>query len=312
MMSYMQLKTKTNISVIVPTLNRVDVILDTLSDIRVQRFRDYEVIVIDQSDEPNSEVADYLSDFHVPTRYCHVTHFRGLPQARNYGLSLARGNVIVYIDDDIRCGPDFLQAHVEAHHQTGAAMVAGGITEAKGDVTKRGATGSFIYWTATPIRNYHLNKEGWCLHAPGGNFSVRRSVLDSLGGFDDYLSIGAALYEETDFGLRLQKAGYRCWFAPKAHLTHLAAPMGGCRVGPNVQRYVFGMAHNRAILIFRHLKPWHRPTAILRMLLYGISYSRDDRSIMPFCSALQGLVAGFQHSTFLRSAFLQPTIHNHQ
>lgn len=301
-----------SISVVIPTIDRASVLLDTLRDLKAQTFRGYEVIVVDQSDQANQDVADLLSDFDVPARYCYVTHFRGLPQARNYGLSLANGDIIVYIDDDIRCSPDFLQAHDNAHRQTGAALVAGGITEAKGDVTKRGATGSFCWWTASPIANFHLHKSRWCTSCKGCNFSVKRSVLNESGGFDEVLSIGAALYEETELGLRLHNAGHRCWFAPQAHLTHLAAPMGGCRVGPNVKRYVFSMAHNRAILIFRHLKPWHRPTAILRMLLYGISYSRADQSIRPFWAALQGLVAGFQHSTFIRSTFLQSTIQNHQ
>lgn len=287
-------------------MNREEVLLDTLRDLKAQNFHDFEVIVVDQSDRPNPAVEALLAEFDVPARYCFVTHFRGLPEARNFGWRTAKHDIVLYIDDDIRCEPDFLQAHFDAHLKNGVAMVAGGITEAKGDKTRQGGTGSFNWWTATSTRNFHLHKAGFCLHAPGGNFSVRRVALETLGGFDENLSVGAALYEETELALRFRSAGYRCWFAPKAHLTHLAAPMGGCRVGPDTSRYMFGMGHNRAILIFRHLRPWHRPTAILRVLAYGLSYSRSTNSIAPLLAAIKGLRAGRDaaagiHSTILKS-----------
>jgi GT2 family glycosyltransferase len=266
--------------------------LDTLRDLNGQGFRDYEIIVVDQSDDRNAAAEQFLKKCKVPSRYVFVSNFRGLPEARNLGWRIASHDIVLYTDDDIQCGPNFLQAHFDAHIASGAAMVAGGITEAKGDMTRSGQTGSFNWWTASTITNFHLNQPGYCLHAKGCNFSVRRKVLELVGGFDENLTLGAALYEETEIALRLKQAGYSCWFAPKAHLTHLASPMGGCRVGPNVQRYMFGMGHNRAILIFRHLKPWHRPTALLRMVAFGLSYSRKERSVSPLVSALCGIVAG--------------------
>jgi len=280
-----------SISVVIPTINRAEVLLDTLRDIAVQDFDDWEVIVIDQSDEPNAEAQAILARMPVPHTYVRPD-FRGLPQARNAGWRAAVKDIVLYIDDDIRCGPGFLQAHLDAHRASGAALVAGGITEAKGDRTLPGATGSFNWWTATSVRNFHLPDAGFCLHAPGGNFSIRRDVIAAIGGLDEQLSIGAALYEETELALRLRAAGHRCWFAPEAHLTHLAAPMGGCRVPHDVPRYMHGLAHNRALLIYRHLRVWHRPTAVLRLFLLGLSYSHADRSLAPLRATLTGMRAG--------------------
>lgn len=282
-------------------MNRAEVLLDTLRDMKDQSFQDYEVIVVDQSDEPNPHAEALLAEFVVPTRYFYITHFRGLPEARNFGWRHARNDIVVYIDDDIRCESGFLQAHLDAHVKTGAAMVAGGITEAKGDRKQPGKTGSFNWWTATARRNYYLKTPEWCLHAPGGNFSIRREALELINGLDENLTVGAALYEETELGLRLRSAGFRCWFEPAAHLIHLAAPMGGCRVGPDISRYVYGMAHNRSILIFRHLKPWHRPTALIRMILFGVSYSRPARSLAPLRAALYGIAAGRRAAPKLKS-----------
>lgn len=290
------------VSVVIPTLERAEVLLQTLRDISQQSFSMFEVVVVDQSEMPNAAAQEMLLSYPVPARYFHVTHFRGLPDARNFGLQLARYDVVLYIDDDIRCGPGLVEAHYHAHLRSGVTMVAGGITEAKGDATQKGRTGSFNWWTASPVANYHLDIAGWCLSGKGCNFSVKKSALEHVGSFDSNLTMGAALYEETELGLRLHAAGYRCWFAPEAHLTHLAAPMGGCRVGPDIRRYVWGMAHNRAILIFRHLKWWHRPTAIMRMLFYGISYSRAAHSPAPVVAAIKGLIAGRKASASILNA----------
>lgn len=286
------LPTPKGISVVIPTINRSDVLIQTLRDLKPQTFRDFELIVIDQSDSPNSAAELLLANFSVPARYVFVTQFRGLPEARNLGWQMATKDIVVYIDDDIRCGPAFLQAHFHAHICRGAAMVAGRITSPQGDITQRGETGSFNRWTARGIANFHLSEATQCLHARGCNFSVRRAVLEELGGFDENFTVGAALHEETEFALRLARAGYLCWFEPNAHVVHLAAPMGGCRIGPDIARYMFGVAHNRAILMHRYLAPHHRFTASLRMLASGLTSCRHTGNLAPLLATIRGLRAG--------------------
>lgn len=283
--------TPRGVSVIIPTLNREAVLLDTIGDLLCQDFGDLELIIVDQSDEINGEAVALLSDSTIQTHYFKA-HFRGLPQARNFGWRKATKDLVLYVDDDIRCGSGFVRAHLAAHARTGATLVAGGIEEARGNPTVIGSTGSLNWWTATSIRNFHFKEEGWCLQAPGGNFSIRRNVLSSLSGFDEKLDIGAALYEETEFALRLRKAGYRAWFEPGAHLLHLAAPAGGCRIQNDWPGYMRGLAHNRSILIFRHLHWWHWPTALMRLILLGLSYSRLDRSLRPLKATFAGLWDG--------------------
>lgn len=68
-------------------------------------------------------------------------------------------------------------------------------------------------------------------HAPGGNSSVWRPILRDLDGIDEGLQVGAALYEETDFCLRVKRAGHRIYFNGRARVTHLAVATGECRVG---------------------------------------------------------------------------------
>lgn len=279
------------VSVVIPTISRAEVLMDTVRDLLRQDFDDWELIIVDQSEAVNCPVLDLLRDTSVPTRYFKAK-FHGLPLARNFGWRQATRDIVLYVDDDIRCGPELVRAHHTAHVRSGATLVAGGIQEARGNPAISGQPGSLNWWTATSIRNFHSQQAGWCLHAPGGNFSIRRDALQAIHGFDEVLAIGAALYEETEFALRLRQAGYRAWFQPDAHLLHLAAPAGGCRVPDDWPRYMHGLAHNRAILIFRHLRWWHRPSALLRLLLLGVSYSRLDRSLRPLRATFIGLLVG--------------------
>lgn len=289
------------VSVVIPTINRAEVLLDTISDILKQDFDDFEVIVVDQSDEINQKALALLADAAVPCHYF-KGHFKGLPQARNFGFQQARKDIILYIDDDIRCNSDLIKNHYQAHQSTGAALIAGGITE-KGDHQNNKPAGHFNNWTATAVSNFSSHKAGWCSHGKGCNYSINRNAFKSVGGMDEALSLGAALYEESELALRLKKAGYRAWFEPSAHLTHLAAPMGGCRVLKDWPKYMYGLGHNRAILVFRHLPPIYWPTAILRALLLGISYSRVDKSYRPFLALIKGLSAG-------RKAAKQPPLNS--
>lgn len=285
-------KSLRGVTVVIPTINRAAVLADTVRDMLKQQFDDYEILIVDQSDDINEEVLALAKQSVKPLVRYFKADFRGLPQARNFGWRHATKDVVLYIDDDIRTGTDLVRNHFESHLKTGADMVAGGIDELAGDKPNHLPTGSFNWWTATATRNFSVANAGWCLHAPGGNFSVRRPVLSAVGGIDEVLSVGAALYEESELALRLHKAGKRTWFEPTARLLHLAAPMGGCRVPRDWPRYMFGLAHNRSILIFRHLRWWHRPTALARVVMLGVSYSRLDRSLKPLKTTFSGIAAG--------------------
>jgi GT2 family glycosyltransferase len=279
------------VSVVIPTINRSGVLLDTVRDILAQEFDDWELIIVDQSDTVDHALLALLGTSPTPARYFKA-RFRGLPQARNFGWRLASKGIVLFVDDDIRCDPSFVRAHHDAHRRSGATLVAGGIVEPNDDPARRGATGAFNWWTASCTANFHLTTPGSCVHAKGCNFSVRRTDLARAGGFDEALSVGAALYEEAELALRLLPEHGPAWFAPEARLTHLVAPSGGCRVPNDVVRYMHGFAHNRSILIFRHLRWWHYPTALARLFLFGLSYSRADRSLRPLLATLRGIPAG--------------------
>jgi GT2 family glycosyltransferase len=281
---------KQGVSIVVPTLNRGSCLIDTLNDLLAQDYQPIEILVVDQSTEDNPALLDLTRKYPGSISH-HRVSFRGLPLARNYGWQLAKYENIVFVDDDIRCGPSLVREHLRGLSIPNIAMVAGGIDESISPKKENSLPGRFNFWTATPVRSFRANKECLVQHAAGCNFSVTRSVLEAAGGFDEALSVGAALYEETDLCLRVQRGGFGIYFNGNARLRHLAVRDGGCRV-PDLARYIESLAHNRAILIGRYLRPFQVPSAYLRLFLLFIAYAVQYRTLSVLGAGITGFLNG--------------------
>jgi GT2 family glycosyltransferase len=273
-------------------LNRGAYVVDCIRDLLAQDYRPLEILIVDQSGGPPPGL-EGLPAAHRDLISYHKAAFRGLPEARNYGTQHARYNAIVFVDDDIRCGPYLVREHLRALRKPGVGVVAGGIEEVHGQNGNRVRAGTFRWWTASPLRGFSSREEHDAQHAPGGNFSVWRQVLAAAGGFDERLNMGAALYEETELCLRVRKAGFRVYFNGAARLTHLAAGDGGCRVR-DIPAYVYGLAHNRAILIRRHVPAHFWPAAMARLALLVLSYAAHYQSPRAIANGLRGFAQGWR------------------
>lgn len=267
-------------SIIIPTLNRTSFLLDTLKDLVMQQFEHpFEIIIVDQSVREDEQVRTYSKDIDF-IKYKYITHFKGLPEARNYGATEAVYDYLLYLDDDIRCTSNLLQEHFKFLDRDHISVVAGGITERYKD-NRDCEVGKFVKSTANPLRGFHIDLQQEVDHAGGGNFSIKKEIFDQIGGIDEGLTKGAALYEETDICLRLSNAGHRIFYNHKAHMYHLAAETGGCRV-PDIHKYIYSLSRNRTMIIQRYLPYFYKITAHLYLIkliaAYTIAYK--DKGIL--------------------------------
>lgn len=279
-------------SIIIPTLNRTEYLLNTLQDLVVQDYKDkFEIIIVDQSEQEDEEVIDF-SIKHETVKYHFIQHFKGLPEARNYGAKMANYEYLLFLDDDISCGSNLLREHLESFNDNNVGIGAGGITEKHLSNTGN-TTGCFKSIYATPIAGFHLksNSNSYVDHAKGCNFSVKKDFFFEVGGIDEQLTKGAALYEETDFCLRVRKAGYKIWFNYDAHVYHLAAETGGCRV-PEIDKYIYSLARNRSLIIRRHLPWYNQMTAKLFLLKLVLAYIKAYKSKSIWIAYLEGKKEG--------------------
>ncbi len=128
----------------------------------------------------------------------------GLARGRNAGIARARGERIVFIDDDILPTPTFVEEHLRSHVRTPEAVVRGAVIN----------TESFEVlpppiWT---LANYSANYF-WT-----SNVSVARETLDRVGHFtEDFREYG---WEDIELGMRLRKAGAPGIFNKAALVFH--------------------------------------------------------------------------------------------
>ena len=109
------------VSVIMPTRNRLDTIVDAINSVVVQTYGNWELVVVDDGGDDRLEplIASYDDD---RIRLVRHDDQRGEGATRNTGLAHASGTAIVHLDDDDQCDPDFLLVSLHAMRDAGKRM----------------------------------------------------------------------------------------------------------------------------------------------------------------------------------------------
>lgn len=261
------------VSVIMPTFHRGEILCSTVGQLLNQKYDNYELIVVDQL--PNHDPDTYSSIAQLRNNYSNFLYFScdfsGLPLARNFGLKIAKGEIILFVDDDITTDENWILSHVKNYEDIQIGGVVGRIHERKPDLAGDrfgklfGKVGEITFW-GRPIRNFDSGKRRFVKSVGGGNMSFRKKVISVVGDFDTRFR-GNAQFEETDFSYRVRKAGYKIIYDPLASLIHLSYPSGGCRNRSQIEWYA-DYLHNKA-LFFRKNMPIssHIPFFIIHFLI---------------------------------------------
>lgn len=282
------------VSLIIPTLNRDGFLVNTLKDVIDQDYINYEVIVVDQSKTIPKEVRDLITN-HNFIKYYQVS-FKGLPEARNFGWQIANGEIIIYTDDDIKTSNTFISNYVEAFNEnTNCGIIGGRIWEANNTNDQTNKTGYFNPYKFKIIGGFSSNKNKIVDHIKGCNFAVKKEVFKAVGGFNENLNVGAALYEEMEFCLRVKNHNFKIGFAGTASLDHLVAKTGGCRVD-QIDNYIYSLGHNRGLLTKKYLTKFQKLTSslfYLKMLLaFVVHYKKLSVIIYGIKGYFHGLKSG--------------------
>ena len=246
------------LSIVIPTLNRGRLLHEVVTQLCAQRFRDWELWVIDQSD-PEIRAADqaFFAGLADPRVHWLPLDVRGLPNARNEGLARIRGEIVLFLDDDvILIHDDFLDAHLRAYEDSQVGGVTGRVIErfvrpnapdTASHISPGGRTITNLWGTVA--RDIETLK--------GANMSYRVAACRQVGGFDRQYQ-GSALLEDTDYSTRVAAAGWRLRYEPAAELVHLSSPSGGVRV-EDALRYEYWRFRSTAYFMLRHRGPAHFP-----------------------------------------------------
>ncbi len=204
------------LSIIIPTYNRKETLKTTLLSINGQTFKDFEVIVADDGSTDGTH--QMIKELRLPYPIKHVWQANsGRSAARNMGLEIASGDILLFIDDHIVVDRRLVEEHVKYHDKYGVDVVRGRVefieaaeNAPKGtDYIDEGRFKSPAY-EQQPFRVFITN-----------NISVKKKALMSVFGFDeDFKEYGL---QDAEMGYRLKEAG--CEF----------------KINPNAVGYIFGV-----------------------------------------------------------------------
>lgn len=289
------------ITLAVPTIGRFDEVRDTIEAILSGSLLPDEILVSDQNVPSRPDLDEYLRDRSPLIRHLR-TEPKGVVFNMNTLLREAKGDILLYIDDDVVPSPDLVRAHATNYESGDTVAVAGRVEQPTGDLPPEsvGVVGSFSPWSGRMVFRFNGLRRQECVFAQGANMSFDRKALLSIGGFDEGF-IGNGYFFETEGTLRLARAyPHRMVFDPAATLKHLAAPRGGARVQDRAMLNAF-YVHNAIRFYRRHSPKPSVPFLAAKLFAESLLKSIYRRSGRVF----------FVASAFLKRALAQdPKIQN--
>jgi GT2 family glycosyltransferase len=236
--------------VIVCTHNRSRLLARCIDSV-VRQLRpefDVEILVVDNaSTDDTAAVVQRAHEGCSAVRYV-FEPVLGLSHARNRGIGEARGDILMFTDDDATVNDGWLAETLAGFEAPGTSAVGGPIRlDVEGPWPRwmgPGVTTMFSHLDLGDARRPLSSREG----PFGTNMAVRRDVAETLGGFRaDLGRVGAKLIsdEEFEFFVRLERHGGSITYLPDAVVTH-AVPAERARLGWLLRRaFAQGRSHAR-------------------------------------------------------------------
>jgi glycosyltransferase involved in cell wall biosynthesis len=206
------------VSVVVPTYRKKELLACTLNSLSAQTYPHdlVEVVVVDDCSEDGT--GEFLEGVEAPYRVLALRHEtnRGRAAARNTGIAAASGEIVVFLDDDMRADPRLLSSHVRFHDaHPNAAAIGNAVT-----APELGDSLLFRYIDSRGVHKLPPGGRSPARYFVTNNASVPRRALTEAGLFDEaFRSYG---FEDTELAFRLEeRAGVSFWYLREALAQHI-------------------------------------------------------------------------------------------
>ena len=190
-----------DVSVVIPTRGRLDLLGDAVRTALQQDSVDVEVVVVDDA-SPDDTAAWVARQGDSRLRLVRHATRAGVSAARNSGVRAAHGTWVAFLDDDDVWAPDKLHLQVSAAADAGRGWVYGGEVHVDEELHLLGGGPPL-----PPDEVLALLPSQNTLPAGGSNVVVRADLLAAVGGFDASL----VRTEDWDLWIRLARTGPPAW-----------------------------------------------------------------------------------------------------
>jgi len=212
-----------NISVIIPTYNRPDNLKECLDYLKSQTLdkKFYEIIVVDDGSSMELESLVNQSLGGSGIKYYFIKQINSGPaEARNKGILAAKGEVVLFIGDDIMVSDNYLREHYNFHLKNiGANIAMLGFTTWSKDIK----ISDFMIWLETSGTQFGYNdlksgQEVGYNYFYTSNISLKKKFMMENGLFNN--SFRYAAFEDSEIGYRLMSFGLKLIYNPQAIAYH--------------------------------------------------------------------------------------------
>jgi GT2 family glycosyltransferase len=255
------------LSIILHTYYRYECLEQVLKALARQTVRPHEVLVADQTplgDRP----ADFYGKFSIlPLRLINLDQPSHAP-AKNRAAREAEGDLLLFLDDDMEIGDDFLAEHLAVMEEERVDLVCGAVSDRKELPERANRPWHRMDPISIFLKNPQANWSGMVLVTHGGNICVRKDVFWRVGGYDEQIPRMA----DIELGYRLYKAGAKMFYSPRPFTHHLRWHSGGTR------RRIRNMAYTRLLARLyihrKHFPGWTTRQFILHEFISGLLFRK--------------------------------------
>jgi glucosyl-dolichyl phosphate glucuronosyltransferase len=265
------------ITVVVPTINRPNDLLEAVNSIISQTYLPDELIIVDQSIGVESKLQiDLLMGGHkdLQLNYIHDSSISGLVAAKLVAANVAKGDVVCFLEDDIVLEADFIEQIIKGFEEQPGMLGCCGIVT---NMPKQLFLHKFFFklfhrniFQDKRIDVYgEIDGKGHKLirsqMISGGLSAWRREVFSTVP-FDP--ASGYFMLEDIDFSTRVEKHfGPHLYINPNARLVHNCSPVNREAFAPRHRRKMF-----EYILFYQNRRGWPNATISLFWLLLGLFF----------------------------------------
>ncbi|MEY4614287.1 MAG: hypothetical protein RL179_2260 [Planctomycetota bacterium] len=299
-----------NLSVVIPSFSRTDLLERCLLSLRRNAPLDTEIIVVDDASEGCS--VSMVAQKFKGVRVIRASKRLGFCKAANLGVEAASNEVVELLNDDTEVCPGWAEMALDAFEDPKVAAVAPLVLRWPGQIEGRAIIDSagdayFASGIATKRGNGQSMEEKWMVSGPvfgasGSSAFYRRDIFLKVGSYPEYFG---AYFEDVDLSFRLHWAGFDVVFQPCSKVLHRVSASYG---KPRLNRHLLEMQSlNEERVYWRNIpnqllwrtlplhllalfaKAWRRGTegTLLPFLMGKLSFLGEIPSIMSHRRKLQ-------------------------
>lgn len=269
-----------NVSIVILNWNTSGDTIECLESIRKQRYKDYEVVLVDNGSEEQyfKKLKSYVLKFKKRIRLFRLKKNIGFTGGSEYGLEKSRGNYILFLNNDTLVDKNFIIELLKPfkNYENVGATVPKLLFYKDGNTKKLQHGGSRLTYYGmvkdegigkTDSRKFSKEKEDGCI--TGACFMISRKVFDKLD--EGFCRFYFTYFEEVDLSWRMRSSGFKIIYAPKSVVYHKGSV--SIKVNRKISTQDMFSIRNKYLTYYRNLPKSHFGAVLPIMVLYDIARS---------------------------------------